>query len=197
MGGYGSGWQGRRRQTVEEALDLPSSILRGLRLDAASVSQWRSSRTKEVVGSVRLLLTASGVMVDYRAGGEPVLQLVKLTSTRPHLGGQRLWWVCPRCGGRKATVFVCGRAGVLCRVCAGLSYASSQSSGWRRAQLAEERARRRLDPEGEYGWLRDLPPPKPPGMHWATYERLEAEYWRRHREAEGLWLQGALRMLGW
>jgi hypothetical protein len=104
---------------------------------------WRNSVTDEVLsaigveasaghdgtGSVRLRYTLTGP----DGLGEPLDYLVRLVTTRPHLGGLRWWFICPLinngvpCGRRVAKLY---RRGLYfgCRACHGLAYRSSQEA---------------------------------------------------------------------
>ena len=60
-----------------------------------------------------------------------------------------------------------------CRKCHRLKYESQYETGWRRAESRACRISRRL---GGTGVIDDPFPPKPKGMHWATYVRLAQHY---------------------
>ena len=61
--------------------------------------------------------------VEVDVDGEHVIQHVQLTSTpMPRRGGRRWWWRCPACRRRAGHLYP--TAGLVCRRCAGLAYAS-------------------------------------------------------------------------
>ena len=67
--------------------------------------------------------TQATVDVAVDLDGEKTVQQVQLTSTpMPRRGGRRWWWCCPRCKRRAGYLFPL--AGLVCRRCAGLAYAS-------------------------------------------------------------------------
>jgi hypothetical protein len=84
--------------------------------------------------------------------------------------GTRAWWTCPACLRRCGVLYVVdGR--LVCRLCGGLAYTSSQATEWvRRARKANHLlARVGLDIGAPW------PPPRPRGRHRRTWEReLEA-----------------------
>jgi hypothetical protein len=89
-------------------------------------------------------------------------------------GGERLWFVCPRCGRRVTTLYVADGE-VVCRHCHGLRYASQAETIAGRAMRKERRIRKKL------GMGPNLTLPitiKPKGMHWQTFVRLRSEAYR-------------------
>ena len=105
MGGYGSGWQGTKKTTVDESLVLSvSDLVRkgALATDTRTTGAlgWTyrgEDKPHATIGYeadlgdrgaawLRLFYTASGDPVDYR---------VRLVTTRPHYGGLRWWFLCP------------------------------------------------------------------------------------------------------
>lgn len=139
MGGYGSGWQGPRKQVVEECLTLPMKFLvrEGVvrpgthRLGSLS---WRNGR-EEVTGRI-------GYLVDTLEPDRPHLRLayqvrdidmdyrVDLDTTRPNFGGLRWWFLCP-CSGRRAAKLHLPPGGryFAHREVHGLTYTSCRESG--------------------------------------------------------------------
>jgi hypothetical protein len=62
-------------------------------------------------------------------------QTIRLVSTHPHLGGERLWFVCG-CGRRAGRLYLpTGRAVFRCRLCFNLTYRSSQEHNKRRDEV--------------------------------------------------------------
>jgi len=96
---------------------------------------------------------------------------VALTFTAMHFGGQRRWMLCPRCEGRKQTLFI-SRDALACRACLDLRYESQNENMRGRSLRRIEKIRRRL------GWQPGVLSPsgvKPARMHWKTYCALEQE----------------------
>ena len=76
-----------------------------------------------------------------------------------------------------------------CRLCHGLRYESQFES---RAQRANRRARKIRQRLGGSDCLMDELPPKPRGMHWATYRRLEAQ----EAAADNQWMAAVVARVG-
>lgn len=125
-------------------------------------------------------------------------QEIRLDWTPCAYGGRRPWWICPGekdapCGRRAAVLYPGGRS-LLCRKCCGLVYETQRVCYGLRCLRKAKTIRIRLR-AALTSW-RDPIPPKPPGMHWKTYERLAGEV--ADLERCGLvWLKmGAWRTLG-
>ena len=120
----------------------------------------------------------SSVILDYktRSSGEDwesIRETVPLTTTQPHLGGVRYWFLCPGCGKRRRVLF--GRSLYRCRSCWRLTYDCQHDPfpqhPWERCHRTREKL------GGERGFLNPFPA-KPKGMHWRTHYRLREEDWR-------------------
>ena len=146
MGGYGSGWQGAKKTTVEACRVLDIANL--LRQRALVPSSWTSgvwawtyageASPHSSIGYEADLSDpeAAWLRLHYNVNGEPVDYRIGLVTTRPTCGGRRWWFLCPllrRDDGpppRAAKLYLppgCrwfgSRAGY------GLTYASCQESG--------------------------------------------------------------------
>jgi hypothetical protein len=109
-----------------------------------------------------------------------------LVPTPQAFGGVRWWLRCGRCGVRRSAIYAVrtttGGVAVGCRACLRLKYQTQHAEPAHRHQCTLHRIVRRLGgPTSGYG-IPDLPP-KPPRMHWGTYDRLADAYdaaeWRR------------------
>ena len=103
------------------------------------------------------------------------VQPIRLSHTRPHLGGRRWWMHCPHNGTRIQNLFMPAGGDVFaCRKAWGIAYRSQRQT--KRDNLFERlfRLQRRLG--CEEGW--EMPIRRPKGMHHRTYARLEEEYWQ-------------------
>ena len=111
------------------------------------------------------------------------------------LGGVRWWLRCPRCRARRAVLYVTPWTGAhyRCRVCLGLAYPVQRLDPVRRAEHRMRKVVARLGVERPET-LPDLPP-KPPGMHWRTYERHAAVYDAANAQREARCLAEMRRLL--
>lgn len=139
------------------------------------------------------------VVVSYmtKDDGCSFRERVELTQTRPHLGGRRLWWVCPACERRCGVVFVLGERGLACRQCADLTYISSQSGQLERAQRQKAKLGKLLgDSEARGGCFDRVPLVKPKWMRQKRFERL-VERWRYYDgRATYFWVRSVERLVG-
>ncbi len=179
MGGFGSGrGQGGKDTTSDmRSLDVRRLQRDGL-LTSGLASGWRWTRDGEEVASIQIRCEADRVMLSYQSrnnGGEwqAMEYAAHLEWTPCNLGGRRAWFRCPArgCGRRVAILY--GGTIFACRHCYGLAYASQREAEDDRARRQAEKIRRRL------GWPAGIANPdggKPKGMHWRTFERLQARH---------------------
>jgi hypothetical protein len=108
----------------------------------------------------------------YRHPGEKQSELIQfridLTKTPCHLGGERTWFVCPRCKRRAAILYLYRRT-LDCRRCQDLVYQTQRQDPAFRALTALRKRHQRLS---DWGLIDDPNPEKPKYMHWSTYLRL-------------------------
>ena len=140
MGGYGSGWRGPKRATVEDSLVLSVSALTRAGVLASGERTggtwgWTyegDDRPHAIVGYEADLTEPDDPWfhLRYCVNGEQVDCMVRLESTRPNYGGRRWWFLCPlvRCRAAKLYLPPGGRL-FGSREAYGLSYASCQMSG--------------------------------------------------------------------
>lgn len=124
----------------------------------------------ESAWSIRLIYrTRSGGEVDWT----DVDYSIQLTRTPCRFGGERTWFLCPGrgCGRRVAKLYCAGRYYV-CRHCGDLAYSSQREDAGDRALRRAQAIRKKL---GGSANMLELFPPKPKGMHWRTYTRLQRE----------------------
>jgi hypothetical protein len=105
MGGYGSGWQGAKKLTVEESRVLTiSSLMRkkGLVPGAWTSGSWcwtyEGADKPHATISYEADLTDQDdawLRIHYWTGGQPVDYRVRLETTTPNYGGLRGWFLCP------------------------------------------------------------------------------------------------------
>jgi hypothetical protein len=181
MGGYGSGRSGGR-PTVESAL----------RLDIDKLMGWGAIRAGEhLAGEMRLEFYDDEIavkfeslvgdpwaswfrlrysMADYWTGEElEIDDKIYLATTRPHFGGLRWWFICPRSNRRVRKLYLpLGGRHFWSRRTYRLAYASQREAVHDRALRRAHKLCARLggDPAD------DRYPDKPKGMRWSTYKRL-------------------------
>ena len=183
MGGLGSGSARQRYATKTDGL---------LAIDLAQLTRWglfkagghRSGEISWSRGGVKhsrvgYRMNDDAFVLDYRTRrGEAdewrrVIEPVPWRWTDQPLGGQRRWFGCPGCDRRVRVMY--GGARFRCRACHGAVYESQYEKFRAPGINAAMRVRDRLG--GEAGLCHPFPP-KPKGMHWRTYHRLQEADWR-------------------
>ena len=144
MGGPGSGRRptGTARATVDEAytLDIALLVKPGFvdaHARASSVIRWPRENGTEAAVRIDTECTDAGGSVAFRytLAGRAVEYRVSLSTTSPRFGGLRWYFACPKCGRRASKLYMHASDLFLCRVCQGLTYASTRE--------LRKRARRR------------------------------------------------------
>ena len=182
MGGMGSGTWVRQgtKPLVENALtiDLNKLIKDEALRPGQSVSgtlTWTRSRTGEKRASIRFDAdltdpTSASVRLHYNVNGTPVDYRVSLTTTRPHFGGVRWWFICPVTGCRAFKLLrPSGSDQFASRQAFAFAYRSQNETPRDRQLSIAQKIRRRF---GGSGSLFDPFPDIPKGMHSQTYWRL-------------------------
>ena len=193
MGGSGSGRPASFMTSKCEdyhAIDLAWLRRKGLLVPGSS-STIRWSRGGHQTGAVTIGVSHQGLQLSYRVCStgddwQSISEVIPFTKTRTSFGGSRRWLQCPSCG--RACRILYGGTHFRCRNCHGLRYGSQYEPVYANAATRAHRVRERL---GHYGSLDEPFPPKPKGMHWTTYKRLE-EQDRRCLES---WTIGVARWL--
>lgn len=178
MGGRGSGrrssYCGKPETNDSMPLDIRKLARAGVLMPGLSFSwQWLVN-DRQVAGiSIRVDFN-QGMVLSYRmkSTGEVVEQRVHTQTSPCHLGGQRYWFTCPRCGQRVAVLYAPGR-NFACRQCGGLGYATQKEGAGDRASTKADKLRKRM------GWEAGIlngDGGKPKGMHWKTYQQLKSRH---------------------
>ncbi len=195
MGGFGSGRYGFASAKCEEyrRIDL-AWLRRNGYLHAGNSGNLTWSRGGNKTGSINYRVETGGLRLIYRTrphGGEwhDVNELVPFVWTQTRFGGQRRWFQCMSCGRRCRILY--GGSHYRCRRCHGLKYESQYEPAYQRAIDQVDKLRARVG--GERGAFDEEPfPPKPKGMHWKTYRRLE----ERYDALQGSWTVGVMQRFG-
>ena len=139
-GGYGSGWQGPKRATVEDSLVLSVSALTqagalvpGERIGGTWGWTYEGEDRPHAIVRYDANLTEPDdpwLRLRYDVNGGRVECMVRLVSTRPNYGGRRWWFLCPLVGRRAAKLYLPPGAKLFgSREAYGLTYAFCQASG--------------------------------------------------------------------
>jgi hypothetical protein len=185
MGGPGSGnrlWRRTRPDLVEDAfaLDL-SALIRARRIvpGTVAVGQWEvrmpaRNHCMNIRYNADLAdLAAASLVLEFSSTRTERRQRINLAVTEPHLGGIRLWFLCPITGQRARVLYLPdGQREFASREAHKLSYRSQGESHLLRSINQAQNVRARLG--GELS-IHSLFPSRPRGMHRRTYERLREE----------------------
>jgi hypothetical protein len=206
MGGYGSGERWRSKPKTDTALRLDVRWLARVGLIRPGLSGWMPmywTCNGKPSGDIRVRYDArrpDELGLDYRtrATGETewtdVDEVVRLERTACHYGGERVWCRCPGCGSRRAVLYSpYGR--FLCVVCNGLAYSSTREEPLYRYGRRGDKIMDKLGAEREWVLRWIIPPFKPKGMHWETYERLCQEWYAIRDAANADYEAGLLRLI--
>jgi hypothetical protein len=122
----------------------------------------------------------------FKVNGESITQRISLTSRPCRFGGRRWFAICPRTGRLVTKLHTCGGAHFLSRQARGAAYASQNACPLDRLMRRRDKVLRKLKSDDvEYQ-------PKPKGMRWRTYDRLQDELARYH----DAWGVGIMRRFG-
>ena len=176
MGGYGSGrWCSQGSKTTTESqhrIDIRWLKKQGfLQPGAAGSLSWSRGGTQ--TGSIGYRMEVGKMILRYRYSfnkGKPerVEQSITLDQTPCHYGGQRQWFLCPKCRRRVAVLYGTGKY-FFCRLCCGLAYTCQQEGKIDRLIRKARKIRQRLEADSNLFmpiWN------KPKNMHWKTFDRL-------------------------
>lgn len=137
------------------------------------------SRRGERIGWIQCRTTCEAVILDYkhRRGAADEWKneeyAVKISHTPCNYGGERPWLHCPALGCGRRVAILYGGAIFACRHCHQLAYECQHERDYERALRRAQTISERL---GGIGCVADGVPPKPNGMHWSTYRRLENQF---------------------
>lgn len=179
MGGLGSGryYRGSGRLTTEETKRIDIRYLKKqnmLRPNRTGSLSW--SCGGEPTGNINYTMLVDSMILKFRwqhYGSEDwqaVEQTIWFDRTRCNYGGERKWFLCPRCNKRVAILYGAD-VKFYCRHCYQLPYTSQGEDYVDRMQRRADKINLKLDPddlEGDFYY-------KPKGMHQKTFNRLIAE----------------------
>lgn len=123
--------------------------------------QWKDAYTGEVNSSIGIWGNAHTITLSYSIDERPITERITITRTACNYGKSRPWFVCPRCTGRVAKLYLRGGR-FACRKCQHLVYSSQSEDAMGRAWRVQQRLEDRLGPN----WTRLK------GMHHSTRAKL-------------------------
>ena len=176
MGGYGSG----RRSTKPKVEECSSIDANQLNRDGCLENGWNGtttwSRNGKKFSSIGMRVTANYLHLGYSSEhyGSGI-QPIRIERLPCRFGGSRAYFRC-NCGKRVVKLYGFGRL-FLCRHCSGLFHFSKNEGFWDRSLSQRTKHKRRLSGDAS---LDAYEMPKPKGMWWRTFYRLQ----RRAQEAE-------------
>jgi hypothetical protein len=204
MGGYGSGRFGARptsEATQSFVLDMRALTRAGVRPGLHGKARIHFGEDDFPVdleigtrgpgdGHIRIAHETRST----REEPHPIRYSVYLTTTRPHFGGLRYWFICPADGRRVAKLYLLlGSRRFLSRRAFGLGYACQRVGRSDRLMRKARKLHRGLGGDGEA--LGQEAPDKPKGMHWRTYERKVAAWEAAEERADEARLVSAAPLL--
>lgn len=179
MGGMGSGtwYRWSKQTTVDQVkrIDIRYMKKQGL-LKPNRKGRLSWTNCGEPTGSIRYssyqdYLSLSFRYQRYGEDWQQVEQHVTFDKTTCHFGGERLWFLCPRCSMRVAVLYVLNKF-FLCRHCNQLPYSSQNDSEMDNLIQQMHKLGERIFEhyESGEGWG------KKKGMHWKTFKRLHIRF---------------------
>lgn len=203
MGGMGSGsyYRWDSKTTIEDGLtlNLGKLVRDRLVISGQHVSHslvWRRVSDGEQTASIGYEAnlidpSAAWMRLHYRHNDKPLDYRIKLTTTRPHYGGLRWWFVCPANGSRVAKLHSPPGGDIFAsRKAYGLVYQSQRETPMFRHLSVAQNIRVKL---GGSAATCDPFPDRPKGMHWKTYWKL----WRKADRATNRSFAETARHFGW
>ncbi len=179
MGGQGSGcwyrWDSKITTESQHHIDIRWLKKKGY-LQPLSGGSLSWSIGGQQTGFIGYWVEKDQIKLNYRhrpRGGEweGVEQTISFDQTPCNYGGDRTWFLCPRCRRRVAVLYGAGKY-FYCRHCYGLTYSSQQECKADRLMRKARKIRKRI------GASHDLFEPimsKPKQMHQKTFDRLRRQ----------------------
>jgi hypothetical protein len=191
MGGYGSG----RRSTKPKVGECSSLDANQLSRIGCFKSGWYGtttfSRNGKKFSSIGMRATANYLHLGYSTEHYgSVIQPIRIERLPCRFGGSRAYFRC-ECGKRVVKLYGFGRF-FLCRHCYGLFHYSKNEGFWDRSLRQRTKRKRRLTDDGS---LEAYEMPKPKGMWWRTYYRLQRRVQAAERRSDDGFLIAARRLL--
>ena len=169
MGGYGSGRRSHKPK-VEECISLDSNQLSK---DGCLINGWNGSkvwsRNGAKISSIGMRTTANYLHLGYKSEQHgSVIQPIQIERLPCRFGGSRAYFRC-ECSRRVIKLYCVGKF-FLCRHCNGIFHSSKNENRWDRSLRKRTKYRRLI---GGNASLEVYEIPKPKGMWWSTFYRLQ------------------------
>ena len=169
MGGYGSGRRSHKPK-VEECISLDSNQLSR---DGCLINGWNGlkvwSRNGAKISSIGMRTTANYLHLGYKSEQHgSVIQPIQIERLPCRFGGSRAYFRC-ECSRRVIKLYCVGKF-FLCRHCNGIFHSSKNENRWDRSLRKRTKYRRLM---GGNASLEAYEIPKPKGMWWRTFYRLQ------------------------
>ena len=169
MGGYGSGRRSHKPK-VEECISLDSNQLSR---DGCLKNGWNGSkvwsRNGAKISSIGMRATANFLHLGYHSDRYgSINQHVQIERISCRFGGSRAYFRC-ECSRRIIKLYCVGKF-FLCRHCNGIFHSSKNENRWDRSLRKRTKYRRLI---GGNASLEVYEIPKPKGMWWSTFYRLQ------------------------
>ena len=193
---FGAGRPGwKRKAELSLAFDIREVAGRGLLVAGTAFNFTWTKGDGDRLGSIDIRVTGNPerVTLYYQwsvNGNAPqgVDCSIAIERTKCFYGGNRPWFLCPKCGWRCGVLYFSGRGAGLyeCRDCVKVTYTSQCQDSLGRTWIKQRKIEARLVD----GWHR------PKGMHWETYDRLRDEVAGCDRK-RNLALMSVMQRKGW
>lgn len=191
MGGYGSGRRSHKPK-VEECISLDSNQLSR---DGCLKNGWNGSkvwsRNGAKISSIGMRATANFLHLGYHSDRYgSVNQHVRIERICCRFGGSRAYFLC-ECGRRVIKLYSISKL-FLCRHCNGIFHGSKNECSWDRSLRRRTKYRKRMGGDAS----RDAHEiPKPKGMWWRTFYRLQETAHEAEKRAADDFILAAQRLV--
>lgn len=175
---WNAGRPGSGRPEMENSIRLTTKMLRDrkgfIHVDSPNAKAegdigW--NRGGDDIASIKVRIVGYCLTLIYAHKGNPVEQTIDLESQPCRFGGQRIWFRCPRCGGR-CGLLMFGHHRFACRKCNRGQYQSQVEDETNRSWGRTYKIQKRLGMKGGSPYLF---PTKPKGMHQTTFDKLRSK----------------------
>ena len=190
MGGRGSGnrYRGSTKPTEDNFWRFSIAALKkhavvGEHKLSSGVWSWLRNGEKccSISYEINTLTSPAWLRVEYvnKGTGKNYDYKIPLTTTQPHYGGERWWFICPAQGCSKRVSVLYLAQIFACRRCCNFTYTSQNEAPAFRLLSRAQKLHQQLGGDGYV----ELPPSKPKDMHWKTYWQRVAEIEHTYRIA--------------